>query len=108
MKRPARIRIIGKPFKVEYVPADHAGLCDGPDDKEPGIGRQETDNQRIYIRDGQPIESEQDTVLHEVIHCVDETLDLELTEDQVTKLATCLLAVLKDNPALAAYLKNKK
>jgi hypothetical protein len=106
--RPAKIKILGKPFAVSFVPADHIGLKDGPDDGEPGDGRQDTSKQEIYVRDGQPLETEQDTVLHEVIHSVEETLDMGLTEDQVTKLATVLLAVVKDNPSFVRYLASKK
>jgi hypothetical protein len=108
LKRPERIRILGKPFKVEFVAKDHDGLKDGPEDDDPGMGRQDTDQQEIYIRSGQPLESEQDTVLHEVIHSVEETLELGMTEDQVTKLAIGLLAVLKDNPSFVTYLRRKK
>jgi hypothetical protein len=108
MKRPAKIRILGKPFKVEFVPKNHDGLKDGPDDDDPGMGRQDTNRQEIFVREGQPLESEQDTVLHEVIHSVEETLELEMTENQVTKLAIGLLAVIKDNPGFVTYLRRKK
>lgn len=108
MKRPARIRLLGKPFSVDFVALDHPGLRDSPEDTEPGMGRQETDNQRIFIREGQPLESEQDTVLHEVIHCIEEMLGLDMTEEQVTKLAMGLLAAIKDNPSFVRYLAAKK
>ena len=107
MKRPANIRILGKRFSLQFVPADHEGLKDGPDDCEPGMGRQETDNQRMFVREGQPLDSEQDTVLHESLHCIDEMLELGMTEEQVTKLALGLTAVMKDNPGLMAYLRRK-
>lgn len=96
MKRPERIRILGKAFKVtNIVPDELLGECD-------------TDTQTLAIRDGQPLESEQDTILHEVLHAVDEAMGLKLKEAQVKGIATGLLAVLKDNPALAAYLRRKK
>jgi len=108
MKRPARLSILGKPYKVEFVPIDHRGLYDNAEDNDPGMGRTSPENQEIFIRTGQPLESEQDTVLHEVIHAVDETLGLQLNEYQVTVLATGLLAVLKDNPGLRTYLGAKR
>ena len=108
MKRPARIRILGKPFKVEFVPIEHIGLRDNAEDNDPGMGRTRPERQEIFIRSGQPLESEQDTVLHEVIHCVDETLGTSMNEYQVTILATGLLAVMKDNQNLLRYLSARK
>jgi hypothetical protein len=61
----------------------------------------------LTIRDGQPQANEQDSVLHEVIHAVSDYMEIRLKEGQVTKLATGLLAVLKDNASLVAYLKKK-
>jgi hypothetical protein len=97
LKRPERIRILGKRFTVRYGGPLDEGL----------VGECDSDGQVISIRDGQPLESEQDTLLHEVCHAVDDAMDCKLKETQVKKLATGLLAVLKDNPALAAYLRRK-
>jgi hypothetical protein len=97
VKRPERIRVLGKRFTVDFGGAlaeDLNGECD-------------TDKQVISVRDGQPLESEQDTLLHEVLHAIDEAMGLKLKEAQVKGAATGLLAVLKDNPALAAYLRRK-
>jgi hypothetical protein len=100
LKRPERIRILGKPFTVSYTQGqpledDLNGECD-------------TDKQQILVRDGQPLESEQDTLLHEVLHAVEEAVDARLKETQVKKVATALLAVLKDNPSLVTYLRRKR
>ena len=108
MKRPARVRILGKPYKVEFVPIEHIGLRDNEEDPDPGMGRTSPERQEIFVRTGQPLESEQDTMLHEIIHAVDETLGLQMNEYQVTVLATGLLAALKDNPGLRSYLCAKK
>jgi len=95
--RPTKIRILGKVFKVSYegCPEDLVGQCD-------------TDAQLIYVRDGLPLEQEADTLLHEVIHAIDEAMDCNMKETQVKKIATGLLAVMKDNPRLTSYLKKKK
>jgi hypothetical protein len=96
--RPARIKILGKPFQIQWLKegldADLVGECD-------------TDNQVIRVREGQPLETEQDTLLHELLHAVDEAVDSKLKESQVKRLATGLLAVLKENPNLVAYLRRK-
>lgn len=98
--RPAKLKILGKPFSVIYTVAapleeDLNGECD-------------SDKQSILVRDGQPLESEQDTVLHECLHAIDEAVDAKLKETQIKKLATGLLAVLKDNPRFVSYLRRRK
>jgi hypothetical protein len=99
MKRPERIRVLGKRFDVKFagdtiLAQDLNGECD-------------SDRQLILVREGQPLESEQDTVLHEILHAIDEAMGLKMKEAQVKGAATGLLAVMKDNPALVAYLKKK-
>lgn len=95
--RPEKIKILGKVFKVVSGPLseDLNGECD-------------SDNQTIAIRDGQPLESEQDTLLHEVLHAVDDAMGLKMKEAQVKGAATGLLAVLKDNPRFTSYLRKRK
>jgi hypothetical protein len=100
LKRPERIKVLGKPFQVSYVTT--APLADELN------GECDSDKQRILIRDSQPLESEQDTVLHECLHAIDEAVDARMKETQVKKMATALLAVLKENPSLVTYLRRKK
>lgn len=100
MKRPARIRVVGKQFQIEFVPADHEKL-------EEAYGLCNTDEQRIWIREGQPLESEQDTVLHECLHAVESAMNLDLEDDIIHRLATGLLAVVRDNPTFVRYLATK-
>ena len=100
MKRPEKVKIIGKVYALTFtteapLEADDMGDCD-------------SNKQRIAVRDGQPLESEQDSVLHEIVHGIDDSMGIKLKEGQVEKIATGLLAVLKDNPPLAAYLRRKK
>ena len=71
------------------------------------LGECDSDKQVITILDQQPLETEQDTLLHEVLHAVDDAMGLKMKEAQVKGAATGLLAVLKDNPRLAAYLRRK-
>lgn len=97
--RPDRLKILGKPFAVRW-------LTEGLDNEL--NGECDSDKQVITVRDGQPLEAEQDTLLHEVCHAIDEAMDAKLKEGQVKKLATGLLAVLKDNPRFGSYLRRKK
>lgn len=100
MKRPACIRILGKPFKVEFGTGDPLEKGD--------MGDCNTEGQVLTIREGQPLGNEQDSLLHEAIHAISDYMEIRLKEGQVTKLATGLLAVLKDNPGLMAYFRKKQ
>lgn len=100
MKRPEKIKVLGKPFSVVYTTTSPLG-----DDLN---GECDSDKQTILVRDSQPLESEQDTVLHECLHAIDEAVDAKMKETQIKKLATGLLAVLKDNPSFVSYLRRKK
>lgn len=97
--RPSKLRILGKPFRLEFG--------NGPPLGELDMGDCNTEGQVLTIREGQPLENEQDTVLHELIHALSDSMEIKLKEHQVTKLATGLLAVLKDNPRFSAYLRRK-
>lgn len=96
-ERPKRIRILGKRFTVSYPEAVEGDL----------VGECDTDSQTIAVQDKLPLESEQDTLIHEVLHAIDEMVDSKLRESQVKRLATGLLAILRENDDLARYLTLK-
>lgn len=100
--KPLSIRIIGKRHVIDWLPSGHAELSEGEDTF---AGRIDHDRQRILMEDGQTLEAEQDTLLHEVLHGVERAMDLDLEETKVHRIATGLLAVLKDNPDFLEYLK---
>lgn len=97
--RPASVKILGKPFTVRWLTDELSQELNGECD---------SDGQVISVRDGLPLEQLQDTLLHEVIHAIDEAVDAGLKETQVKRVATGLLAVLKENPRLSAFLRRKK
>lgn len=99
---------MGKPVSIKFVPAGDILLRDGPDDKDPGSARADADKQLIAVEEGQPLENEQDAVLHETIHILEDSMDIKISESAVRKVATGLLAVLKDNPRFVSYLRRKK
>lgn len=96
--RPAKLNILGKPFQIRYLKDELDQALNGECD---------SDRQVISIRDNQPLEAEQDTCLHEVIHAIDEAVDARLSESQVKRIATGLLAVFKENPRFPTYLRRK-
>ena len=75
MKKPApgprTVRVIGKTFAIEYV--------DKVDDED-SAGEHRRDAQLIKVRVGQHPETLRETLLHEVIHAVEEQLDLGMKE----------------------------
>lgn len=92
---PKVIRVLGKPYKVEYSDSiTEFGLCD-------------ESKQTIKIQKGMPPELEGDTLLHEAIHAIDFGMHTELTEKQVSALGSGLWAILNDNPELVRYLTAK-
>ena len=102
--RPFRIRIIGKDHAIDYLPSGHDDLKEGDDTF---AGRIDHERQRVMIEEGQTLDSEQDTLLHEVMHGVERAMDLDLEETKVRRMATGLLAVFKDNPDFLDFLRKK-
>lgn len=94
-KMPGQVKVLGKIFKIlpmkdgEYEDAD--GMC-------------KTSHQELHVRPQPALAYCQDTLLHETIHAIDETLFLKMTERQVSNLASVLLAVLKDNPEYTKWI----
>jgi len=101
IKRPASLRIIGKPYRVEWSEAIEL-------DGEKVFGLSDPDGQHIQVDSTLPLENAQDSLLHEVMHCVEDAMGLDLEETVIKRMATGLLAVLKDNPGLVTYLRRKK
>jgi acetaldehyde dehydrogenase (acetylating) len=58
----------------------------------------------INVNPSQPPQQMRDTVLHEVIHALEHEVQLKMSERQVTLLATVLLAAMRQNPKLSAFL----
>ncbi len=108
MKRPERIKIIGKVYRVRVV-------TDGANDFQVGdYGCCDNDSLVLTIVAGRSLGNDQDTLLHEIIHAVafqmgvDGAINKREGEERwVQALATGLLAVMKDNAGLVSYLRSK-
>lgn len=114
MKRPNQVVICGQPFTVKWENRPTARLTKNSGD---GVaGAMSRTEQLVAIRTTQGEHQLRDTVLHEVVHAI-----LALTgqndrfkpnkdephwpeEPVVAATATGLLAVLRDNPDLVAWL----
>lgn len=93
---PNTLSIIGRNVHViltDSLPDDQLGECDDAE----GI---------IKIRQGMPLPTEADTLLHECVHCVDERFQLKLSERQVYCITVGIMALLKDNESLLRYVNN--
>jgi hypothetical protein len=97
MKRPERLRILGKRFVVHWV-EELGGLN----------GEADCDGLEISVVKSLKLDTEQDILLHEVLHAVEGQMGLDLEDTVIERLATGLLAVIKDNPGFVSYLRRKK
>lgn len=100
MKRPARVKIAGRRWSIEYLRRTEHHV----------YGMTYYDEHRIVIRDGLlPIE-EADTLIHEVLHAMIASAGITLpdTEEEpiVRAIASSLTGVLKDNPSLRRYINH--
>lgn len=94
--RPKTVRIIGSNYKIIPVVGKKWDECDG---------YMELGSHTIAVRiEERVLAYQQDTILHETIHAIDDTLGLGMTEAQVSQMASVLLAVLKDNPEYTKWL----
>lgn len=96
MKRPERIRLLGKKWTVSYEQL-----------AKDELGESDLENQAIKVKDGMKPEQEQSTVLHECIHAISDTLGLGLTERQVQGLETGLYDLNNSNPRFFSYCRKK-
>ena len=68
------------------------------------LGECHSDRNEIVIDANQTAQSAQHTMLHEIIHSIEEKQHLELTERQVDCLALGLVNLINENPDLIAAL----
>jgi len=90
---PSKIKIFGKNVQVDKDPT-----------LEGQFGEWEPFNHRIRIKPDLPLDVEADTLIHEIIHGIDDALLLQLKERQVHNLGMAFIAVLKENKELMSYL----
>ena len=92
---PPKIRVLGRDLPVVFVTNDEMPKAFGEYDYEMQV---------VRIRVGQQPHFEADTVLHELIHAIDDVMLLGMTERQVHCTASGLIALFKDNPDFLDYL----
>lgn len=88
---PLSFRLLGKLWNANFKKMDEYGSC-------------ETSKLRIDLSPTQPVGHLRDTYLHETLHAMDIETQLGMTERQITVLATVLLAWMRDNPHVVAWM----
>lgn len=91
MSLPTSLLVIGKRYVVE-------GTTEGD------YGETFSDECRIQVRTTQHHQQQADTLLHEAMHALDHEMHCSLTEPQIRRMATGLLALLRDNRTLVEFL----
>jgi hypothetical protein len=94
---PAVVKVLGKTFSIEWSKSAH-------DSDEPSSGECSVAKQVIKVDLGFHHEYNQDTLLHELLHAIDDSLNLKAGERRVHALSTALLAVMKDNPRVRQFI----
>lgn len=92
-----KLQILGFEYEVKELPEEHRNNTYGMCHYKP---------QRLeYDPDLQGLIAE-DTVMHEIVHAIDDVLHLNLSESTVHRLGYSLAKVLRDNPHLREFLEN--
>ena len=79
-----------------------------PDDLDDAAGDANWSAGVINIATGLKLPIEKQTVMHELVHIIDESFGIGLKENQVQALSIPLARLVADNPQLIAYLTKKE
>ena len=93
MPFPNTIDIIGREYAVLYK-----------DELIGMVGECDYEKLQIHVKTGQHPFLEADTILHEIIHAIDDAMQTKMTERQVHCTATGIMALLKNNQEFLEYL----
>lgn len=93
MKIPKRIKILYKNYTIEYADNLH-------DDGEDLYGQIQYLPERILLNSAASEEQHKATLIHEVLHGMDELHNIGLEENQVKKLGVAFYMLIKNNPEM--------
>ena len=65
------------------------------------------DSTRIVVRTGLHPDLLKHTILHEVVHCLESTMYLKLSERDVDNIALGVLSLIRDNPELIELIQRE-
>lgn len=93
MKIPEKIKVLYKDYTVEETVNLH-------DNGRDLYGQIHYLPEKILLNADAKEEQKKSTLLHELVHAMDEIYNIELNENQVDKLGNALYMLQKDNPEL--------
>ena len=93
MKIPNKVRILYKKYDVGFEPNLH-------DENGDLYGQILYVPEKIMLNLAGSREQQKATLLHEVVHGLDELYGIGLKEEQVEKLGTAMYMLVKDNPEM--------
>ena len=99
MNQPKTVKVLGKTYRILFV--------DLVDD-DGSSGSHSFASLEVRLDKNLHAEVQAETLLHELIHAVEEHMDLELTEKQVHGLSVGLFQVLRDNRPIASFISKSK
>lgn len=91
MNIPESVKILYKKYNIEIVDNLH-------DESNDLYGQIEYIQQEIRLNSGSSEEQQKATLIHEVIHGLDEMYNIGLKEKQVEKLGNAFYMLIRDNP----------
>ncbi|KON32722.1 MAG: hypothetical protein AC479_06835 [miscellaneous Crenarchaeota group-6 archaeon AD8-1] len=71
-----------------------------PGEMTEDLGQCRPDQLEVVLNHNQSTESIRHTLLHELVHCIEQKLHLEMTERQVDLIALGLIDLFRSNPEL--------
>jgi len=102
MKRPDKLRIIGKTYRIKYY---RRPFYD--DDGSELNGHIWPEQQIIKVAEKVGDALLREVLLHEAMHGIEQDMGVKISEADLTRMAAGVLALLTDNPDFAAYLVSK-
>ena len=93
MKIPERVKVLYKNYQVKQVENLHNGANDL-------YGQIDYNSETISLRSDSSEEQKRATLVHEMVHALDEIFIIGLKEKQVEKLGNALYALIRDNPEI--------
>lgn len=101
-KMPNTIRLIGYDIDVALFTAED------DEELEDTFGYCDTSaSDRIVLNSNNTPIQMRETLLHELLHGIEFATATELSEEVVTRLARCLMALFRDNPEFGRWLVHK-
>lgn len=109
-----KLRILGKTVTIKYVSVLMGHFDDTEDDLGEDLsgaellGRSSAPDNVIEISNGYPKDTQEATVLHEILEHIKAEMDLDIDHSDLNRLANCLYQVFADNYTIRVKHVNDK